>query len=221
MEFAMPRQIQDEIAKGGIIAVLEIESEQNAVPVVKALAEGGITVIELTLRTSAAIASIMRISEEVPQCYIGIGTIIESGQAAAVKQHTGVRFGVSPGINPVIVKEALNAQLPFAPGVATPSEIELALSLGCRVVKFFPAEQLGGLPYLKNINAPYKHLDIKYIPLGGISQENLAPYVESDNVLAVGGSWIANKDIIREQNWSEITKRARMAKKTWDSIRVR
>jgi 2-dehydro-3-deoxyphosphogluconate aldolase/(4S)-4-hydroxy-2-oxoglutarate aldolase len=219
MKLTMPKEIQDVIAREGIIAVLEIESEQNAVPLAKALFEGGITVIELALRTPAAVPSISLIAKEVPQMFIGIGTIIEPGQAAMVKKESGVRFGVSPGINPEIVKEAIAADLPFAPGIATPSELEQAISLGCRVVKFFPAEGMGGLSYLKSINAPYNHLGIKYIPLGGVSVENLASYAQFSSVLAIGGSWIASKDLIKAQNWTEITRRARKAKEIWRSNR--
>jgi len=219
MKLAMPQEVQNEIAKDGIIAVLEIESEKNAVPLAKALLEGGVTVIELTLRTPAAIPSMLLIEKEVPQMYIGIGTIIEKGQAAMVKKESGVRFGVSPGINPEIVKEAMAAGLPFAPGIATPSELELAISLGCRVVKLFPAEGMGGLSYLKSIDGPYNHLGIKYIPLGGVTPDNLASYAKFGSVLAVGGSWIANKDLINAQNWKEITKRAREAKEILNSSR--
>jgi 2-dehydro-3-deoxyphosphogluconate aldolase/(4S)-4-hydroxy-2-oxoglutarate aldolase len=219
MQLTMPQDVQDRIAKEGIIAVLEIESEQNAVPTAKALLEGGVSVIELTLRTSAAIPSIKLIEKEVPQMFVGIGTIIEPGQAAMVQKESGVRFGVSPGINPVIVKEAIEAGLPFAPGIATPSELELAISLGCRVVKLFPAGGMGGLSYLKNINAPYNHLGIRYIPLGGVTVDNLEDYAKYDPVIAVGGSWLAPKDLIKSQDWKEITRRAKEAKSIWDNIR--
>jgi 2-dehydro-3-deoxyphosphogluconate aldolase/(4S)-4-hydroxy-2-oxoglutarate aldolase len=219
MKLTMPEEIQNKIAQEGIIAVLEIESEKNAVPLAKALLEGGITVIELALRTPAAVPSISLIAKEVPQMFIGVGTIIEKGQAAAVKKEPGVRFGVSPGINGEIVKEAVRAKLPFAPGIATPSELEQALSLGCRVVKFFPAEGLGGLSYLKSINAPYNHLGVKYIPLGGVTPENLDSYAKFGPVLAIGGSWIAGKELIKAQDWKEITKRAREAKEIWKSAR--
>jgi 2-dehydro-3-deoxyphosphogluconate aldolase/(4S)-4-hydroxy-2-oxoglutarate aldolase len=219
MQLTMPKEIQDTIAKEGIIAVLEIESEENAVPLAKALLDGGIGVIELTLRTPAAIPSIKLIEKEVPQMNIGIGTIIEPGQAAMVKKESGVHFGVSPGINPEIVKEAISVGLPFAPGVATPSELELAISLGCRVVKLFPAEGMGGLKYIKSINGPYNHLGIKYIPLGGMTIDNLADYAGFHAVLAIGGTWIAPKDLINSQDWAEITRRAKEAKEVWHSSR--
>jgi len=209
----MSKEVQDKIAEGGIIAVLEIESEKDAVPVAKALLDGGISVIELALRTPAALPSIYLIAKEVPQMYIGAGTLIEKGQAAMLKG--AARFAVSPGINPEIVKEAIAADLPFAPGIATPSELELAISLGCRTVKFFPAEEMGGINYLKSINGPYNHLGVKYIPLGGITAENLASYAKFDPILAVGGSWMAGKELIKVQNWTEITKRAKEAKNIW------
>ena len=215
----MSEEIQDRIEKEGIIAVLEIESEKNAVPLARALLEGGIKVIELALRTPAAFPSISLIAKEVPQMYIGIGTVIEKGQAAMVKKEAGARFAVSPGINPEIIKEAIAADLPFAPGIATPSELELAISLGCRAVKFFPAEGMGGLSYLKSINGPYNHLGIRYIPLGGVTAENMASYAKFSPVLAIGGSWIASKELINAQNWQEITKRAKEAKEIWDNNR--
>jgi 2-dehydro-3-deoxyphosphogluconate aldolase/(4S)-4-hydroxy-2-oxoglutarate aldolase len=219
MNLTMPKEIEDRIASEGIIAVLEIENKHNAAPTVKALLEGGINIIELALRTPAAIPSISLITNEFPQIFIGIGTIIESGQAAMVKKEGSVRFGVSPGLNPEIVKEAIAENLPFAPGIATPGELEKAISLGCRVVKFFHAEGMGGLSYLKNINSPYNHLGIKYIPLGGISVNNLRDYAKFKPVLAIGGSWIANKELIKAQDWKEITKRAKEAKKIWNDNR--
>ncbi|GMO41988.1 MAG: hypothetical protein Pg6C_03170 [Treponemataceae bacterium] len=219
MNLAMPQKIADELEKKGIIAVLEIEDEKTAVPVARALLEGGVTVIELALRTPAAEPCIALIAEKVPEMMIGIGTIIENGQAERVKKNPGAAFGVSPGINPEIVKEALRCGLPFAPGIATPSEIELALSLGCRVMKFFPAEGMGGLPFLKSMDAPYKHLGLRYIPLGGVSQDNLADYAAVKQILAIGGSWIANKELIKANNWQEIKERARAAQDTWKRIR--
>ena len=216
---AMPQHIIDAIEEKGIIAVLEIERESDAIPVAGALLEGGVSAIEITLRTPAAEPSIAIIADKFPEMVIGIGTIIESGQAARMKRHKGVSFGVSPGINPAIVNEALFCGLPFAPGIATPSELEQALSLGCKVVKFFPAGSMGGVSFLKSMDAPYKHLGVRYIPLGGISQNNLADYAKTNQILAIGGSWIASKELIKSANWSEITRGAKAAKELWDSIR--
>jgi len=215
----MSEEILAKLEKAGIIAVLEIEKESDAIPVASALLEGGVNVIELALRTQAAEPSILLIAEKFPQMMIGVGTIIESGQAARVQRYAGVQFGVSPGINPAIVREALSCGLPFAPGIATPSELELALSLGCRAVKFFPAEGMGGLKFLKSIDAPYKHLGVRYIPLGGVSQNNLADYAGASQILAIGGSWIASKELIKAANWGEITKAAKAAKQLWDDTR--
>ena len=219
MKLTMPQNIQDTLEKKGIIAVLEIENKEDAVPVTKALLEGGVSAIELALRTPAAEPSIALIAENVSDILIGIGTIIEKGQASRVKKQSGVCFGVSPGLNPEIIKEAIDADLPFAPGIATPSELEQALSLGCRVVKFFPAEPMGGLNYLKSMNAPYKHLNVKYIPLGGVSVNNLADYAAFNDILCIGGSWIANRELIKAKDWKEISRRSREAKEIWDSIR--
>ena len=215
----MPQEIKETLENKGIIAVLEIEKESDAVPVAEALLEGGVSAIELALRTPASEPSISLIADKFPGMMIGIGTIIESGQASRVKKCPGVCFGVSPGINPAIVREAISCELPFAPGIATPSELELALSLGCRVVKFFPAEGMGGLSFLKSLDAPYKHLGVRYIPLGGISQNNLADYAKTSQILAIGGSWIASKELIKSANWSEITRGAKAAKELWDNIR--
>jgi len=216
---AMPQEILEKLENKGIIAVLEIEKESDAIPIAQSLLEGGVSAIELALRTPASEPSISLIAEKVPEMMIGIGTIIESGQASRVKRCPGVCFGVSPGINPAIVKEAISCDLPFAPGIATPSELELALSLGCRVVKYFPAEGMGGLSFLKSMDAPYKHLGVRYIPLGGITPNNLADYAKLTQVVAIGGSWIASKELIKSANWSEITKGARAAKELWDSVR--
>ena len=215
----MPQEILEKLENKGIIAVLEIEKESDAIPIAQSLLEGGVSAIELALRTPASEPSISLIAEKVPEMMIGIGTIIESGQASRVKRCPGVCFGVSPGINPAIVKEAISCDLPFAPGIATPSELELALSLGCRVVKYFPAEGMGGLSFLKSMDAPYKHLGVRYIPLGGITPNNLADYAKLTQVVAIGGSWIASKELIKSANWSEITKGARAAKELWDSVR--
>jgi 2-dehydro-3-deoxyphosphogluconate aldolase/(4S)-4-hydroxy-2-oxoglutarate aldolase len=216
---AMNDETAVKIGEKGIIAVLEIEREADAAPVTKALLKGGVTAIELALRTPASEPSIAIIAEKVPEMMIGIGTIIEPGQAVRVASCPGVAFGVSPGINADIVKEAVSCGLPFAPGIATPSELELALSLGCRIVKFFPAELMGGLAFLKSMDAPYKHLGVRYIPLGGVSQDNLADYAAVKQIIAIGGTWIANKELIKAGAWKEIASRARTAKETWDNIR--
>jgi 2-dehydro-3-deoxyphosphogluconate aldolase/(4S)-4-hydroxy-2-oxoglutarate aldolase len=137
----------------------------------------------------------------------GMGTILSPGHVQAAWQ-AGAAFGVSPGTNPRVLQEAQRIGLPFAPGIATPSDLEVALELGCREVKFFPAEPIGGLAYLKSLAAPYAHLGIRFLPLGGITADNLASYLVEPMILAVGGSWIAPRQLILDQKWTAITHNA-------------
>jgi len=206
------------LINNGIIAVLEIDNEADAVPTCEALLKGGISAIELALRTPAAEPSIKLIKENVPQMCIGIGTIIKEGQASRVKS-LGADFGVSPGFNPKIVREALEVNLPFAPGIATPSELEAALEEGCNILKFFPASPMGGEKYLSSMNSPYAYLNLKYIPLGGVSLENLNEWARNKSVISVGGTWIAKKNLILKGDFNQITNNALEATKIWNEIR--
>lgn len=214
----MDKYIVSELEKRGILAVLEINDADNAVPAAKALVRGGITAIELALRTDAAEASIEAISRNVPEMLIGIGTVIKSGQSSRVKR-LGAHFAVSPGFNPKIVKEAQEASLPFAPGIATASELEGAIELGCDVLKLFPAEPLGGMKYLDSMAGPYNYLGLKFIPLGGINIENLSAWAGNKKVLAIGGTWIAKKELIQNKNWKLIEENARAAMDVWKKAR--
>lgn len=211
--------IKEVIGDSGIIAVLEIEDVADAVPVAKALVRGGIDAIELALRTPAAEPSIERIAKEVPEMKIGIGTIIIPGQAEKVKK-LGAAFGVAPGLNPDIMAEAKRVGLPFAPGISSPSELEKAISLGYRTVKLFPAEPLGGVAYLKSMNAPYNYLGLSYIPLGGVSLANLESWAKAKMVSSVGGSWIAKRDLIKAHAWDQIEKNASEAMELWKKLRA-
>lgn len=215
---ALDAKTKQEIEKRGIIAVLEIEDEKDAVPAAKALVKGGVTAIELALRTPAAVPSISLIAKEVPEMMIGIGTIIRTEQIAQV-QKAGAHFGVAPGFNPRIVDEADRLNFPFAPGIATASEIEAAVEKGCDVLKLFPAEPLGGLKYLKSMAGPYAYLGLKFIPLGGISLENLPTWAEEKTVAAIGGTWIAKKPIIKAKDWALIEKNAAEAVAVWKKVR--
>jgi len=158
------------------------------------------------------------IRQSVPEMLVGIGTILTADQVPQVVS-AGAAFGVSPGVNPRVVEAALENSLPFAPGVATPTDIELALSLGCRRLKFFPAELSGGLPYLRSIAAPYNHLGLKYVPLGGVSLKNLAEYLTEPLITAVGGSWLAPRDAIVNKDWPQIEKNAREACNAVEAVR--
>ncbi len=168
------------------------------------------TAIELTLRTKAAITILEKLCAEVPELLVGAGTVLTPQQVTQVKA-AGAAFAVAPGMNRRVVEAAQAADLPFAPGICTPSDIEAALELDCRCLKFFPSEPLGGLRYLKTMAAPYAHLGLRYIPLGGVSPTNAASYLAEPTVLALGGSWIAPADGIRDGDWSGITRRAREA----------
>jgi len=216
----MNLQILSQIEEVGIIAVLVIDRVEDAVPVARALVEGGINVIELTLRTSAAVDALQEIKTHISEVVAGIGTILTLGQVKTVKA-AGADFGVSPGLNRVVVKGAQQAQLPFMPGIATPSDIEQALELDCRYLKFFPAEPAGGLDYLKSMAAPYAHLGLQYIPLGGVNFENARTYLESPLILAVGGSWIAPRGVINDQDWKSITKNAQEGSRMVQQLRAK
>jgi 2-dehydro-3-deoxyphosphogluconate aldolase/(4S)-4-hydroxy-2-oxoglutarate aldolase len=206
----MSQEIENRIKQAGIVSVLVIEKQQHIRPVVEALLEGGVTAIELTLRTPIALEAVNIIHQGYPEMLLGVGTILTPDQTVQAKQ-AGADFGVSPGLNRKVMDAALEAALPFGPGIATPSDIESALEYGCKLLKFFPAEPMGGLSYLRSMYAPYAHLGLSFIPLGGISQENLAEYAREKSIGAIGGSWIAAKKLIADQKWDTITRQARDA----------
>jgi 2-dehydro-3-deoxyphosphogluconate aldolase/(4S)-4-hydroxy-2-oxoglutarate aldolase len=210
--------VLERVKKSGIIAVLEIEDAENALPVVDALLEGGISAIELTLRTPSALDSIRKITKFKPEMTVGVGTVIFPEQVDDIIK-AGAHFGVAPGLNPDILSKAKGLGYSFAPGVVTPSELEIALMHGCKVLKFFPAEPSGGISYLKSISNPYSYLDLTYIPLGGVNLSNLSEYAGMREVIAVGGTWIARRNTINDRDWKTITSNAVEAKKIWDDIR--
>jgi 2-dehydro-3-deoxyphosphogluconate aldolase/(4S)-4-hydroxy-2-oxoglutarate aldolase len=195
----------------GVIAVLTVDRVAHAVPLARALVDGGLGILELTMRTPVAVEAVGEIQRHVPEAVVGIGTIISSAQATEAAA-AGAVFGVAPGLNPQVVRAARDRDLPFIPGVVTPSEVERAVDLGCRVLKFFPAEASGGLTYLKSMATPYDHLDLRYVPLGGINAGNLRAYLEDPRILAVGGSWIATRKLIAAEDWATITANAREAR---------
>jgi 2-dehydro-3-deoxyphosphogluconate aldolase/(4S)-4-hydroxy-2-oxoglutarate aldolase len=210
MKQAFPPTIADRIKKTGIIAVLIIDRVEDGVPLAKALIQGGVDVMELTLRTDAALGALKEIRAHVPEMLAGVGTVLTPAQVAAVKA-AGAEFAVSPGINPRVVNAAVEAGIPFGPGVATPTDIENALECGCTLLKFFPAEPSGGLAFLKAMAAPYLHLGVQFIPLGGVNEKNMATYLADPLIAAIGGSWLAPRELIREGRWSEITQLAKSA----------
>ncbi len=204
---AFPEPLLASLYQTGVIAVLMLDDAEDAVPVAQALLAGGVRAIELTLRTEAAIESLKRIRAEASEMVVGAGTILTPQQAGEVKA-AGAAFGVAPGMNPRVVAEAARLGLPFAPGICTPTDIELAIEQGCRLLKFFPSEPSGGLAYLRTIAAPFAHLGVKYIPLGGVNAGNAEAYLKEPPVQALGGSWLAPRELIQRKDWQAITDNA-------------
>ncbi len=211
-----PEELASSIRKARIVAVVVIDSAEDALPLADALLEGGIYAMELTLRTPAALEAIRRIKAERPEILVGAGTVLTPAQVAETAA-AGAAFAVAPGLNPEVVKAAAAYSLPFAPGIATPSDIEHALSLGCHLLKLFPAEPCGGIPYLQSISAPYAHLGLEFIPLGGLTNENFTAWLKLDCVSAVGGSWIAPRKDIQQHNWHAIAATAKAARQQLDT----
>jgi len=204
---AMAPDIIKKIDEAGIVAVLILDELKHAVPLARALLKGGVDSIELTLRTPVALDAGRAIKNEVPEITLGFGTVLTKEQVKAVID-AGADFAVAPGCNPRVIEEAHNQGLSFAPGVMTPTDIEMALEQGCRVLKYFPAETAGGMKHLVNMVAPYQYLGVKFIPLGGLNIDNARDYLESPLITAIGGSWVAKRPLIHSENWDVITKNA-------------
>lgn len=202
--------LAEKLCASRVIAVLVVDDVAHAVPLARALLEGGVDIMELTLRTPAAIDALKEIRQHVPEMTAGIGTILNVDQLHQA-QAAGAAFGVAPGCNPRLLAAARAAGFSFGPGVATPTDIEIAVEHGCRLLKFFPAEHLGGLTYLRAMAAPYAHLGLRYVPLGGLTAANAASYLADPLIAAIGGSWIAPRDLIKAEDWTAIAAKAREA----------
>jgi len=218
MNSLFPDEMLQRIENCGVIAVLVIDQPEHAVPLARALMACGIDVMELTLRTPAAVEALRVVREQVPEMLAGVGTILNPGQLDEVVD-AGAAFGVAPGLNVKVVERACDLGLPFAPGIVTPSEIELAVELGCRELKFFPAEPSGGIKYLRSMYAPYAHLGLQFLPLGGLNAANMASYLFDAAVPAIGGSWLAPRKLIQEQNWSAVIDHATEARRIIKELR--
>lgn len=205
-----PETILNKVAQAGIVPVIAIDKVEAALPLADALLEGGLPVVEITFRTAAAAEVIHRISQERPELLIGAGTMLTPANLEAAKA-SGAAFAVAPGLNPLIVKQAQALGLPFVPGIATPSDIEAALSLGCKLLKFFPAGAFGGVATVEALSGPYKHTGVKFMPTGGVSPANLEAYLKLDTVVAVGGTWIARKEDLTAGKWDDISNRCKAA----------
>ena len=211
MSAKLSQTLKDSLSSSQIIATPHIENKEEAPFILEALLKGGINWVEITLRTPIALDIIRLITKEFPEMNVMAGTVIEPYQVAEV-QDAGASVAVSPNLSKQVLKEASSKSMPFVPGVATPSEIGLGIELGLDTFKFFPAEMIGGMRYLKRVNAPYAHKKVQFIPLGGLSEKLIPEYTAEDFVLALGGSWITNKELIKAKDWEQITKNAINAK---------
>ena len=203
-------QIAAALTAAGVVPVVVINEPSKAVPLARALLAGGVKVIELTLRTAAGVEAIKAIAAEVPEMLVGAGTVLSGEQAREVKK-AGATFAVAPGTSRQTILAAQEVGLPFAPGVMTPSDIESALQLNLRLLKFFPAESAGGAKHLKAMAAPYAHLGVKFMPTGGIKAAQLGDYLAVPSVASVGGSWLATAAQIDADDWTAITEQAAAA----------
>jgi 2-dehydro-3-deoxyphosphogluconate aldolase/(4S)-4-hydroxy-2-oxoglutarate aldolase len=195
-------QLTQLLRSARVIPVLTIERAEDAVPLARALVNGGVRVLELTLRTAAAMDAAKAIIAEVPDAIVGIGTVLTPEDLARAVS-LGARFAVSPGATPELLGAAATSTLPFLPGVATASELMQAQSRGFSLVKFFPAEQSGGISALRALGGPFPNT--RFCPTGGIGESNAATWLAEPNVVAVGGSWLCPAAEIRSGNWAGIT----------------
>lgn len=195
--------IVDILGKAGVVPVIVIEEEAHAVPLAKALVRGGLPVLEVTFRTKAAAGAIAAIRGEVPEAVVGAGTLLTVDQLRSARR-AGAAFGVAPGFDPVIVEEAKAQMLPFCPGVSTASELSQALTAGCEMVKFFPAEAAGGVKMIKNLLGAFRFTGVKFMPTGGVKPGNVAEYLSVPEIVCCGGTWLAPKDALADGDWSRI-----------------
>lgn len=202
------KDVLQRIYEVGIVPVIAIDDAKKAVPLAKALVRGGLAAAEVTFRTAAAEEAIRAIKAEVPEMLLGAGTVLTKEQADRAIA-AGVEFIVSPGFNPEITKYVLDKGMLMLPGTATPGEMEQAMGMGLEVVKFFPAEQNGGLAKLKALAGPYRNL--RWMPTGGINEKNVTEYLKFNQVIACGGTWMVKKDLIEAENWDEIERLTRQA----------
>ena len=195
--------ILDRVREIGIVPVIAISDVEKAVPLAKALLAGGIPCAEITFRTAEGEESIRRIAKEVPEVLLAAGTVLTTDQADRAVD-AGAKFVVSPGFNPRVVKHCIQNNILIVPGCSNPSDMEAALEFGLDTVKFFPAEQAGGLAYIKACAAPYPKL--KFMPTGGINTKNIATYLSFNKVIACGGSWMVSKDLLDGAKFDEVTR---------------
>ncbi len=185
-----------------IVPVVVVEDIKDAVPLAQSLIEGGIPIIEVTLRSSCALEAIELIAKNVPKMHVGAGTILNLTQLEQA-QNRGAEFLISPGLTIKLLEHAKKKDMPLIPGVSSSSEVMQALELGYSALKFFPAEYCGGVKLLNAFNGPFK--GVKFCPTGGISADNMRSYLNLENVLCVGGSWLTPKNLVQNKEWDKIT----------------
>jgi 2-dehydro-3-deoxyphosphogluconate aldolase/(4S)-4-hydroxy-2-oxoglutarate aldolase len=185
-----------------VVPVVVIKQEEDAIPLAHALLEGGIKVIEITLRTSAALAAIQQISKHIPEMIVGAGTVLNSYQLLKTRE-AGAQFAVSPGLTPELLQTARENEIPYLPGIASATDIMQALSFDFHIVKPFPIELLGSTKWLTSHKAVFPHLS--FFPSGGITKDNMKHYLALESVLAVGGTWLTPAELIKRKDWAGIT----------------
>ncbi len=206
----------EKLKKTGIVPVVALDDAKDAEPLGEALIKGGLPCAEITFRTAAAEGSIRRLSVAFPDMTVGAGTVLSIEQVDRAIE-AGAEFIVSPGTNPEVVRYCVKNGIPITPGIVTPSEIELALSCGVEIVKFFPAEPAGGLAMIKAMAAPY--VNVSFMPTGGISPDNVRDYLKYDRIFACGGSWMVKRDLINAGRFDEIKRLTAEASKIVSEIR--
>lgn len=206
----------EKIRKCGIVPVIALDKAEDAVPLAKALVAGGITVAEVTFRTSAAEESIARIAKEVPEMLVGAGTVLTIEQAEKAVA-AGAQFIVSPGSDVDVIRKAKELGVVMLPGVVTPTEIIIGLKEGLEIFKFFPAGNYGGLKTIKALAGPFGQ--ITFIPTGGIGTANMTEYLEFNKIEAVGGSWMCPKELVNAGAWEEITRLSKEATDIFKKVR--
>lgn len=204
-------EVLKQIGAYGVVPVVKIDEVKDALPLGKALIDGGLPVAEVTFRTAAAEEAIRAMADAYPEMLIGAGTVLTTEQVDKAVA-AGAKFIVSPGLNPKVVSYCVEKNIPITPGCSNPSDIEAAIELGLDVVKFFPAEACGGLAAIKAMSAPYGA--IKFMPTGGISEKNINDYLSFGKILACGGSWMVKDALIKEGKFDEITALTRQAVQT-------
>lgn len=194
-------KMQEQLQKFGVVPVVVLNDAKDALPLAKALVEGGLPCAEVTFRTEAAEESIRQMAAEYPRMLVGAGTVLTTEQVDRAV-NAGAKFIVSPGFDPEVVDYCLSKEIPIFPGCVTPSEVAQAVKRGLKVVKFFPAEQFGGVATIKALAAPYTM--VRFMPTGGVSAKNLKEYLSCDKIIACGGSWMVKGDMIKAGEFDKI-----------------